>query len=379
MSKNLNYNTDVVKHYVRYYGWIKPFKTILNFVDSEHKKGRRDTKCKYLTFCAAQAIDVFLLENLKYLYRNEETNRLENVYFCENDEESFSIIQKLIGSSEQGFFGDFKAIILQDENEQLQNVDDPFDEPETAEEREKLRLIELKKGLLAKFPFDVINLDFYGNFFPNSEKRYSESFQTYKSILEHQKRDNVSKKFLMYLTVYTPMFNEPRFVNPDVVTAFERVLLGNLAYQEFEQAFDEKYGHTDPREIEVFEKFILGFTKQVLFKETYRLGWKPKILNIIAYDRVHNDSNTQYKISTFVVSYERDESLDNFDDFDGDVYEEIEEDYKTQLFDIVTNKPEYVPNEVDIPKEVHESLQATVAYRNEFLKTIGLYKPELFD
>ncbi|WP_375584800.1 hypothetical protein [Cyclobacterium xiamenense] len=379
MSKNLNYNTDVVKHYVRYYGWIKPFKSILNFVDAEIKKGRRDNNCKYLTFCAAQAIDVFLFEYLKYLYRNEKTNRLENVYFCENDEESFSIIQKMIGSSEQGFFGDFKQIILQDETEQIGNIDDPFDEPETEDEREKLRLIELKKGLLAKFPFDVINLDIYGNFFPNSEKRYSDAFQTYKGVLEQQKRGNTCKRFLMYLTVYTPVLNKPRYVNPDVITSFEMVLLGNLVYPEFEQAFLNKYGHTDPRNIEVYQKFILGFTKQILFKETYKLGWKPKLHNMMAYDRIHHDNNAKYKITTFVVEYRRDSALDGFDDFDGNVYEEIEEDYKAQLFNIVTNKPEYVPSEDQIPKEVSENLLSTVAFRNAFLKKIGLYKSEIFD
>src|SRR5690349_7780388 len=110
MGKGLNYNTDPVKHYVRYDGWVSTFRAIKNHVEREIQNNRRSERCKYLTFCAVQAIDVFMLELKNYIYRDEETNRLTNVYFCENDEESFSIINKMIGSEGQGFFGDFKNI-----------------------------------------------------------------------------------------------------------------------------------------------------------------------------------------------------------------------------------------------------------------------------
>ena len=379
MPKNLNYNRDIIKHYVRYYGWISPFKTILNYVDDQCKKGKRIEKCKYLTFCAVQAVDVFLFEYKKFLYRNEHTNRLENVYFCENDEESFTLIQKIIGSEDQGFFGDFKEVILQDENELLTDSADPFDEPESAGEREKLRLIELKKRLTIKFPFDVINLDFYGNFFPSGESRYSDSFQTYRQVLELQKSNNghECKRFLMYLTLYTPMFNEPRFVNTEVILAFEKVLLENLVYSEFEEALNSKYGHTNPKTLDVYLKFILGFLKLVIFKETFRLGWKPQIKNILCYDRNHSDGKP-HKETTFVVEYLRDPKLDKFQDFEGNIHQTIEKDYKSQLANLVVNKPEQVPSEDKIPSEVGENLKKVVEFRNKFLKDIDVYSDEIF-
>jgi hypothetical protein len=379
MPKNLNYNRDIIKHYVRFYGWIHPFKTILNYVDTQCKKGHRTEKCKYLTFCAVQAVDVFLFEYKKYLFRNNNTNRLENVYFCENDEESFTLIQKIIGSADQGFFGNFQEVILQDENEPIINSEDPFDEPELASDREKLRLIELKKRLTAKFPFDVINLDFYGNFFPSSESRYSDSFQTYKQVLELQKLINGHKceRFLMYLTLYTPVFNQPRFVNNDVMVAFEKVLLENLAYPEFEDALNRKYGHNNPKSLDVYLKFILGFLKLVIFKETYKLGWKPKIKNVLCYDRIHSDDRP-HKEATFVVEYTRASDLDNFQDFEGNIHRTIENDYKRQLVDLVINKPEQVPTEDKIPQEVIENLRVVVEFRNKFLKDINVYSDEIF-
>lgn len=379
MPKDLNYNTDIIKHHVRYYGWIKPFKTILNFVDAEVKKGRRVEKCKYLTFCAIQAIDVFLFEFLKFLHRNKDTSRLENVYFCENDQEAFTIIQRLIGSAEQGIFGDFKKIMLQNIKAIPGNDEDPFDEPEDENEREILRLSQLKGIVTTKFPFDVINLDFYGNFFPNEQGRYSDSFHTYIEILKLQKvnYEYPCKRFLMYLTVYTPMINEKRFINSEVITSFEQVLFENLVHEEFSKNIQEKYGTTDFKKFDVYLKFILGFTKQVIFKETYKQGWMPKIHNILTYDRTHSDGSP-HKETTFVVEYYRNAKLDNLKDFEGAVFAEILEEYKAQLLDLVINRPEYVPKEADIPEEVRANLEAVREFRDSFLRDLGLYDPGNF-
>jgi len=385
MSKNLNYNTDIIKHYVRYHGWLKPFKTIVNHIDGLIKRGQRADKCKYLTFCAVQAIDVFMFEQLKYLYRNENSKRLENVYYCENDEQSFSIIQRLIGSSDQGFFGDFKKIVLLKESDVIVNSADPFDEPETAEEREKLRLLGVKKSLVAKFPFDVINLDLYGNFFPENEAKYSETFQTYQQILQLQKLRNghECRRFLMYLTVYTPITDHARFIKKDVMSTFEGVLLQNLMHEEFSSALEETYGHSNPKKLDVYIKFILGFTKQVLFKETYNLGWQPKIIDILCYDRQHpadkeKADGHKYKITTFIVEYTRNEELEKGNRLDGDIHSSVEKDYKEQLFSIVTNKPEEVPSEREIDQKVSQDLKKIVEFRNKFLEELGIFDKNLF-
>lgn len=381
MSKQLNYNTDVVKHYVRYNGWLSTFKTILNRVNSDFNRGKRKSRCKYLTFCAVQAIDVFMLEMEKYVYRNPNTNRLVNVFFCENDEESFSVIKTMIGSEEQGFFGNFQDIILQNIEDIPSNPDDPFDEPDSLEDRQKIRLIEIKKSLINAFPFDVINLDFYGNFFPKSGNRYSESCQAYQHVLEYQKLKNEEEecsRFLMYLTVYTPVKEDQGQINPQAMRAFEGVLLSNLAYDKFKEAFLSRFEHLHPTNIDVYLKFILRFTKQILFKETYSLGWEPTLKDIFCYDRVHEKSAVPYKITTFIVEFQRNEQLDSTVDFAGAIPNLVESEYLKQLFKIVKDMPTHVPTEGQVPDEVKEHLSEVVQYRNNFLKEIGIFSPSLF-
>jgi hypothetical protein len=372
MSKNLNYNLDNIKHYVRYNGWKGSYRVIRNYVDREVRRSRRSTKCKYLTFCAVQAIDVFMLELEKYIYRDEETNRLSNVYFCENDEESFSLINKMIGSDSQGFFGDFKQIILQDLDVQYGDPNDPFDEPASEVERENLRLKEIKKNMLKVFPFDVINLDMYGNFFPRNQGRYSELCQTYNEILKLQKINNgyTCNRFLMFLTVYTPI--EEDQINPAAMQQLSRVLMQNMTYESFQSSFNERYRLNSTNELDFFIQFVLGFTKQIIFRESYRNGWQPKLKEIYCYDRYNVGTEKPYKISTFVVEYKRNLSLEQLD-FADSIPSDVEEDYLNQLSEILINKPHIVPGEDQIPNRIKEDLKAIVDFRNDFLKKIGIY------
>lgn len=377
MSKSLNYNTDAVKHYVRYNGWVNSFRTIKNYVDRQIRLERRTAKCKYLTFCAVQAIDIFMLELKHYIYRDRETSRLTNVFFCENDEESFSLINKMIGSEGQGFFGDFKDIVLQNLDEEVEDPADPFDEPASVEDREKLRLKDVKRNILQVFPFDVINLDFYGNFFPKSQQRFSDSCQTYNEVLKLQKLNNghSCSRFLMFLTVYTPVLEGQ--INPDAIRLFDRTLQQNMAYDRFREAFARKYQIASPKDLDLYLKFVLGFTKQIIFRETFKLGWKPTLREIYCYDRTKPATGEPYKISTFVVEYNRDEALDLVD-FAGEIPEQVEEDYLQQLELLINDKPHIVPVDDQVPDEIKQDLGEIVAFRNEFLKQIGIYDEQKF-
>lgn len=378
MSKNLNYNSDITKHYVRYYGWKNPFRVLKNYVEREIRANRREERCKYLTFCAVQAIDVFMLEHEKQIYRDAETQRLTNVFFCENDEESFSLINKMIGNEVQGFFGDFKEIVRQDLNEELVVTSDPFDEPSSAIEREKLRLKEVKRNLLKVFPFDIINLDMYGNFFPKSEERFSESCETYNEVLKLQKvkSKHSCNRFLMFLTVYTPLVKNE--INNDALQLFLQTLNQNMGYDKFRLAFIQKFNLQSPNDLEFFMQFVLGFIKQIIFKQSYSLGWQPTLKDVYCYDRNNKAGDKPYKMSTFVVEYKRNDELANVD-FAGAIPNVVEADYLNQLEDIIINKPHNVPIEENIPNEVKNDLEAIVKFRNEFLKLIGIYDENKFN
>src|ERR1044072_1759168 len=107
----INYRTDSQKHFVRKNGWLPATLKQLESIKKRNKK----IPPRYFTFCAAEAIDVFMLEHHGILKRSGETGRLEGVFFCEKEEDDFRRIAELIGTPQQGFLGDFSRIVLFEE------------------------------------------------------------------------------------------------------------------------------------------------------------------------------------------------------------------------------------------------------------------------
>src|SRR5262249_32670090 len=122
---------------------------------------------RYFTFCAASAIDVFMLERAGILRRDGEM-RLVSTFFCERDPADFAEISRLIGSAEQGFQGAFEEIILFTESDSTrglsyQDIEGPRRSPFL---QERLRVKDIHYRLKATFPFDILNIDATGTLLP---------------------------------------------------------------------------------------------------------------------------------------------------------------------------------------------------------------------
>lgn len=233
-----DYDTDSVKHLIRRKSWLTPIEKIQRKAERDFSKDRRNERFKYFTFCAKNALDVFMLEKEGLLYRDPETKRLVNVFFCEENDEDFVVIEKLIGSSEtvQGFYGNFNDLISRDFSEvesiNIEEGESLFDEDEEEETRRLRRLKQSQEDLLNSFPFDVINFDIYGNFFPEGDNRYSEQIKVLSKLFELQKNNKGYQinEFLLILTIYTPV--QDGQINQDVITLFHQYLHSNFAYQQ---------------------------------------------------------------------------------------------------------------------------------------------------
>jgi hypothetical protein len=95
---NINYRNDIPKHYVRKYGWLPACQLQARVIKNRIKKN----PLRYFTFCAADAIDVFMLARKGILKMSDQTGRIEGVFFCEKDEQAFGKIAALIGSLNKG-------------------------------------------------------------------------------------------------------------------------------------------------------------------------------------------------------------------------------------------------------------------------------------
>lgn len=372
--KGPNYDNDVIKHYVRRKGWIEPFVKIYRKVERDFSSKKRPERFKYLTFCAKNAIDVFLLEKEKILYRDPKTNRLVNVYFCEENDEDFIIIQSLIGSASQGFFGNFAKLLFGNYNSvETSDGNEEFVESEDVLKRKLIRLKESQKNLFETFPFDIINFDIYGNAFPESQDRYSEQCKMFSKLLELQRGgpDYEISKFLLYLTVFTPV--DKKQINSKTSSEFKGILYNNLKYDFFKNKVKEKYRTDDINSLDFHIQYVLGFLKLVVIRESYKHGWNVKLIELYCYDRKFKHNDEPYKMSCYILEFIRDTRLDNTQqDFIGSIPTIVEADYQTELTNFLDKFPIHVPSESSIESDIHEDLKSTVKFREDYLKSIGL-------
>lgn len=373
MKKNIgpDYDTDVVKHYVRRKGWLQPFISISKKAERDFKNNKRDQRFKYLTFCAKNAVDVFMLEKEGVLYRDPNSKRLVNVFFCEERDEDFVTIRNLIGSENQGFYGNFGKLIFEDYSTiSLPSEDEEFPEFDDVTDRTLLRLKESQQNLFENFPFDIINFDIYGNTFPQSDNRYSEQCKIFKKILELQKRGANYKisKFLLYLTVYTPVSKDQ--VNTATIEEFRKILFSNLSYPFFKKGIKETYKTSSIDELDFHIKYTLGFLKLIILRESYGMGWNVKLIDLYSYDRVFAARSEPYKMSCYIIEFQRSKNLDNVDDFRGSVPELVETDYTNQLKKFLSDLPIDVPDESKIEVEIKSDLKKVVEFRKAYEESL---------
>jgi hypothetical protein len=306
---HIDYSTDPLKHYVRKYGWLPACQEQAATIRKRIKK----TPLRYFTFCAAEAIDVFLLEREKILTRSKQTGRLEGVYFCEKDEKAFGEIADLIGSPEQGFLGDFDRIILFEEDNDTRGKElyKETDEFYPEEVRKKLRFKDAHYRLQKNFPFDIINLDVCGVMFPLRKGVITPLLRSLIKILEWQTyslfpNNRPCKQFTLFLTSHI----DPDKTDQDAIEQLRNRVSENIDTSvEFRQAFSNRYGHQEAVRLSrdnFAEFFCLAFTKFIIHQALFTLGWKVTYRAIYLYNRDNKwNVGQKYQIMHSVSVYER--------------------------------------------------------------------------
>jgi hypothetical protein len=196
----LNYETDLVKHFVRMRGWLPASK------ERKNALGPRGRRLRYFTFCAASAVDVFMLEREEIIKRNDD-GVLEQTFYCEKDPPAFRAIGDLLQSTGNGFLGRFEEIILfEDSGETVgRTYTDPGPGKVSQGLLTQLELKDKHDRLKGAFPFDIINLDATGALIPPNEPPPSKLIKAIARVLEWQRDMRLSDgrqldEFTMFLT-----------------------------------------------------------------------------------------------------------------------------------------------------------------------------------
>jgi hypothetical protein len=272
---HIDYSTDVPKHFVRTRAWLPACREQARARTGRSKKA----PLKYFTFCAADAIDVFMLERDGILSRSEQSGRLEGVYFCEKDPQAFGIIAGLIGSPEQGFDGEFEKIVLfQDDNDtEGRSLLDEAEAPYPPEVRRKLRYKDAHQRLRQAFPFDIINLDVFGVMFPPRKAVIAPLLLSILQILKWQAQatypsGSPCRKFSLFLTSHLDPDQADEAAISQLAGRFQANIDSNTRFRE---AIVSLYGHLEVDKLvtERFpEFFCFGFPKFIIHKGLFDLG-----------------------------------------------------------------------------------------------------------
>ena len=366
---HINFETDPLKHYVRRYGWLKATKQQKQAISKRSKR----IPLRYFTFCAAEAIDVFMLELEGILKRSEKTGRLEGVYFCEKDPEPFGRIADLIGSPQQGFQGAFEKIVLFQDDKETEGKTLEDDQPYTSEVRRKLRYKDAHRRLCEAFPFDIINLDVCGVMFPPRKGIITPLLESIIQILEWQTKSKFlingqeCNRFTLFLTSHIDQDD----TNPKVIKQLEKRVNDNISTSEdFQSAFFNQYGHNQADKLahENFaEFFCVALPKFMIHSALYNQGWKVTSGPTYLYNRDYRrEENKQYQIMHTVAVYER------IPDFPQRLDVPNTGQYMESVIQLVNNRVEWVDDVIEHPeinRELQENLDQIVELRDQHQKS----------
>lgn len=367
MSPYINYDTDIVKHYVRVHGWLPA-------VEHRSRRVGNQRSIKYLTFCASNAIDVFLLESEGYLQRDPETARLENVYFCERIPEDFGNISTLIGSSHQGFLGDFEDIVLFEDTSETQGqmLSDIGEPGRDQELRDQLLIKDAKFRLRDAFPFDVLNIDISGSFFPPNEPPASRMVQALREVLDWQTEASNQDPTFHEFTIFVTSKVANKDTNSDALDGLQKLIEENIdTYQEYSDAFQAKYAHLSVdnlRETQYPDFFVHGLCK-VLTSDATSKHWDIEYRCVFAYHRSGHNGDGYHIVSMVAhlnrIAYNPRELVRN----QGALIEQLRQRYVAESVETLTESPWIVdPDELQREEvaQIAEHLQSVVGYRERY-------------
>lgn len=303
----LEWDTDVVKHYVRRQAWLP---AAIDQAESTRDSGREP---KYLTFCAAEAIDIFLFLKEGVLTRDPNTDSVLNTYFCEKDPLVFSEISQKVGPHEQGFFGDFEDMILFEDDEDTRGLD--FDDIHSRYSRDLRRRLSTKarhQRFRSAVPFDVMNLDVCGTFFPPRSGVLSPMLQSIRRLLDWQtesaKEDTRFDSFTLFLTSHVECGKVNDEAMNDLVTMIET---NQATYAGFSQALERRFGTIDPHIIASndFVGFYCIALPKVVISEAFQRGWQAQVRFSGLYQRSKRTARgaapTTYSMLAWVGRFDR--------------------------------------------------------------------------
>lgn len=364
-TTKLDWDADVAKHYVRRFGWLPAASAQFEAT----RNANRDPR--YFTFCASNALDVFLLLREGVLNRDPKTDVVSNTYFCEAKPAEFNRISQLIGAHEQGFLGEFHEMILFEDDERTRGLNlSDLGRRFSREERRRLNTKERHQTFTESIPFDVINLDVYGTFFPPAGGVTSPMMRSIRRLLELQSEaaeesDNF-RSFTLFLTAHV----EVGKVNDEAFEQLVKMVERNRdTYSEFADALNSRFGTTNVTQIadDDFNGFYCLSLPKLTIGEAFDRGWSVEAKFSGLYKRLRTtpvgDPANTYAMLAWVGRFERRSAEEQPV---GRIHTPSDQEY-LELIGRVIGEPEDIDQAATLhEQEVRTDLQQVVALRKSY-------------
>ena len=359
-KKKIDWDSDVVKHYVRRHAWLPAAQ---DQFEASSLAGRDPS---YLTFCAANAVDVFLFLKEGILIRDPETDVVLNTYFCEKEQTEFNEISQLIGAHEQGFLGTFEDMILFEDDDTTRDKDirDTSKRYRGRQLRQRLNTKERHRQFRTAAPFDVVNLDICGVFFPPRHGEQSPLLRSIATLMDwHTMASDQDESFRSF-TVFLSTHMEGGLISQDALEQMIVMVEQNQAqHTEFSEELEGRFGTSDAREIAAdcfIDFYCLGLPKRIVGMANSR-GWRTEIKFSGRYERTRHSTGQIYSMLAWVGKFERlhTTQLELGDTKSNDEY--------AKLIKEVIRKPKDVEDVAgQIKDEVECDLASVVSARQEY-------------
>jgi hypothetical protein len=348
------------KHYKRTECWLPRAQQIANSI-------RPPRPFRYFTLCARPMIDVFMLARQRLLEHDENFGHISDVVFCESDKEDYPEIIEMLEDESAGFPNRLEDLVLFADDDftagfpDLESVKLGLDDDLLSDEkRDRLRLKEQYFELTKKFPFDFLNLDFCGYYYPQPPSVLVIN-NTVKTIVDLQGPESVDSngkalrvdRFVMSITCkFDDSLPEAAFVRLEQIVSVNA--RDHRRYREAIQGSARPIDSHQWRASDSYDFFLSSWPKEILGIAQER-GWGMEILDYVHYRRPRDKS-----IVCLVVSLERNGEHETYVD---ECLRALDRDARVFIDEI--------PRDSQAGGRLLADLQDIVAIRNERAALVG--------
>lgn len=267
---------DILKQFIRTNYWKNRIKSLKRDIKPELDNG-----VKYFSLCSKYAFDIRFFVNERFINTNNDKKKF---YFCEYKREDYNFLKKYFIDKRftdggKGFYGKLADIAIKsDENDYGR--------------------------FWGAFPFDIINLDYYGDIFKiNPQEVGIDDFQAIKSIIYQQSR--LRRQYELWITFRA---KEARTA-PKVEQTFKELIKENRQNHKktFGKEYSEHFGTRNISSLKIEEICYIGILKW-LWWACYRscssiVKDKLEILKYIRIDKDKKEYNL-YNILLRIIPYD---------------------------------------------------------------------------